>query len=198
MEVKKIKNDMGCYDFWLENDDKKLTILYGGTLDLYFILSVKKNIENKNIKIDFDITKENYEIYSLFDSLYNDILKGNIFDNGYFPKSNSFKNTYSLLVDKKKNINWISDNGLIEAEDMLIISKKDDIYRLSFFRNDKELDAGFKNPFGISIRIRNSGSRYDPFNYVFMRMYNKMQEIDPNCHQIHFEEVLYTKKLRGK
>ena len=46
----------------------------------------------------------------------------------------------------------------------------------------------------FSIRISNSGSRYEPFNTVFMSMYKKLKEYDFNNHQIHIEEYLYNKK----
>ena len=46
----------------------------------------------------------------------------------------------------------------------------------------------------FSIRISNSGSRYEPFNTVFMSMYKKLKEYDFNNHQIHIEEYLYSKK----
>ena len=51
----------------------------------------------------------------------------------------------------------------------------------------------------ISVRFRNSGSRYVPFNIAFMDMYNDMKEVDDvtdKGHQLHIEEYLYeTKKL---
>ena len=46
-----------------------------------------------------------------------------------------------------------------------------------------------------SVRIRNSGSRYGYFNVIFMRMYNKLCQYEPNFHQIHIEEYMYQKKL---
>ena len=45
-----------------------------------------------------------------------------------------------------------------------------------------------------SIRFRNSGSRYEPFNICFMQMYNELKNYDSNCHQIHIEEYLYKQK----
>ena len=32
----------------------------------------------------------------------------------------------------------------------------------------------------ISIRFRNSGSRYRPFNLIFMRMFNELQNLTVN------------------
>ena len=55
-----------------------------------------------------------------------------------------------------------------------------------------------KSSFNIVVRFRNSGSRYDPFNCVFMRFYQRLQEVDPNYHQVHIEELIYRKKLKRK
>lgn len=60
-------------------------------------------------------------------------------------------------------------------------------------------DEDFHSPNYIPIRIRNSGSSYDPFNIVFMKMYNKMKKIDDTKdigHQIHIEEYLYNKEKK--
>lgn len=154
---------------------------------------------DKNITVFFDITKENYEIYLIFDSLYKDIISGNVFgiDSPYsecvdYTKTDEYKN----LVDKDFNINWISDEGLSDVEDKLKISVvNNDTYRLTFSRNNTPIRYGLKNTFGMSIRVRNSGSRYYPFNCVFMRMYYNLQNIDLNYHQIHLEEIMYMKNL---
>ena len=58
-------------------------------------------------------------------------------------------------------------------------------------------DEDFHSPTYIPIRFRNSGSSYDPFNIVFMKMYNEMKNIDDINdigHQIHIEEYLYNKE----
>ena len=55
-------------------------------------------------------------------------------------------------------------------------------------------DRDFNSLYHIPIRFRNSGSSYDPFNIVFMRMYEKMKQVDhvnDYGHQIHIEEYLY-------
>ena len=200
MNINKIKNNMQTYDFYLKKDGKILKIMYAGNLDLYLMLENDKTLpDNENIILHFDITKENYEIFKLFDSLYKDIITGNIFKDIDEKLSYNYKNSYeySILVDNDLNINWISDDGPPELEDVLRITKiDDDTYRLFFYRNDKPLDCGFKSSINITIRIRNSGSRYNPFNCAFMRMYQELQKIDPNYHQIHFEEIEYLKKIK--
>ena len=109
-----------------------------------------------------------------------------------YKKDESYRN----LIDENKNIIWISDEGPDEEADKMIISKiDDDTYRLTFVRNEIDTEFYMKCPDGISVRFRNSGSRYKPFNAVFMGMYQAFQNIDENYHQIHMEELIYTKKM---
>lgn len=206
MKLKRTKNDMNSYDYELINDGKILRILYGGNLDLYMSVSDGELLGDENKSIDFDITKENYEVYSLFDRLYKRVINGEVFEydeeemDDFFPlesEATDYTKTYAyqLLVKPDMSIEWISDEGPIDQEDKVNISIFDnDTYRLRFTRNSHPLDFGFKNSLGISVRFRNSGSRYDPFNCVFMGMYQEMQKIDPNYHQIHIAEVEYSKR----
>ena len=199
--IKKYENDMKSCNFEFVDDEKTLKIMFAPNLDLYMSLSNGQTLPNDaNVSLFFDITKENYEIFSLFDSLYKDIITGNVFPDSDLSTSDFTKSyEYSILVDQDSNINWISDDGPIDVEDIVTISKyDDDTYRLIFRRNDKPMDFGFKSPRNIVVRFRNSGSRYNPFNCVFMRMFHKLQNIDPNYHQIHFEEIAYVKKISKK
>ncbi len=205
MEIKKIKNYMNCYDYLFIDNNKTLKIFYAGNLDLYMTLSDGNIIDyEKDLNLYFDITKENYNVFELFDETYNYILEGKPFADYSYDEFDSFsnfnyKNTYQYQnLINNNNIVWISDNGPRDCEDKLIINKYDDFYRLNFIRNDKPLDFGFKSPFCISVRFRNSGSFYAPFNCVFMNMYNKLNNLDLENHQIHFEEIEYQKKYKKK
>lgn len=203
MKFKKIYNDhVNCFDIELRDKEKILRIIYAGNLDLYLILSNGEVLENENKTISFNITKEDYEIYSIFDSLYKETIEGNVFDNEEEYNFNdyhfNYKESYAyerLVKDNK--ITWISDNGPIDSEDKFIFYPEDEnSYRFDFIRNDKPTDFGFKNALGISVRIRNSGSNYNPFNCIFMRMFQKLQEVDNDYHQIHFEELEYKRLLK--
>ena len=211
MEIKRVKNSEGCYDYQLIDGSRKLDILFAGNLDLYMTLGSGKMIpDNTNVFINFDITKENYEIYSLFDAMYNEIVEGKVFIRdeadefieditGYKLDEFDYKDTYAYkeLVDEKGTIRWISDDGPRDVEDSVHIFRlNDDVIRLTFYRNDKPMDFGFKSCSKIVVRFRNSGSYYNPFNCVFMRMYQKLQDIDPMYHQIHMEELEYVKKMK--
>lgn len=181
MEIEKTPCAVGNgYDIILKKDGKTLSIIFARVLDLYMILQDGKKIQrNESKTIDFDIDIDDGEVYTLFDNLYTDIINGNIM--GDKPKNiksidNDLIYRYNLLVDKNNNINWVSDDGILEEEDMMRMSKNENSYRLSFIRNSKRRSYGFKDPYGINIRFSNSGSRYSPFNIVFMRMYQEFNK----------------------
>ena len=200
MKIIRYRNNDGTYDYELKKDNKVLRILFGGNLDLYLSLSDGKKYDDRhNANITFDITKEDYEIFELIDNLYNDTITANIYGKREddYTIDYSIINQYKDLVDKGI-IHWISDEGPRDVEDSFELSKIDqDTYRFTFLRTDKTLDFGFKSPTSISVRIRNSGSNYAPFNCIFMRMYNNLQEVDPDYHQIHIEEYQYKKKNKS-
>lgn len=181
MKIEKIPNWDNTYDIKLTKDGKTLTILFSRVLDLYMIMEDGKRIPSRTSKIiDFDINTSDNEVYKIFDKLYNDVIEGNIFErkakNGFI--DSSLICGYNLLVDENKNITWVSDDGMFEEEDRMQISKLYDSYCLTFIRNDKPLDSGFKSPTGIYVRLRTSGSRYDYFYIPFMRMYQTLQKVD--------------------
>ena len=179
----------------------------------------------------FIITKENYGIYRLFEDLFYDIESINFYeDEEYVPlyieteeekriyleeqrkEREEAKKMYRLynrahyneLFDKKRKIiTWYSDETAHEVGNILRIKKKIDKYIIEFIIQPHMdgYDRDFYTNFYIPIRFRNSGSSYDPFNLIFMRMYKKMINIDDIMdfgHQMHIEEYLYQKKLVKK
>ena len=229
-----------CYDFYLKDEDKILSIMFAGNLDLYWTLDIRNTKTNEEIKEiwykeyseTFTITKENYFIYSLFEDLYEDIKNARIHereirksideeesmldedlsidniddfdppiklmtDEEIQERNNEYKERYfyKLLFDGEK-VKWHSDEEPYNIANVVVIRKVDDAIVLEFQR--PELKEGktfaFNMPGRISIRFRNSGSTYDPFNIIFMRMFNKLQEYLPEYHQMHIEEINYSKK----
>lgn len=226
MEVIKEQGHESGYNFYLKQDNKILEISFEGNLDLYWSLHFKsnKNYENlspeeihkernKEKREPFIITKENYFIYSLFETLIDDIKETRVFipsknshlddhfEDGTEDKSKKrnqkLKNHYlykSLFNGNK--IEWHSDDDEYSVADTVIIKKIDDNIVLEFIQpkiTEDQFSYRMKNI--ISIRFRNSGSRYGEFYVIFMRMYNKLQDYDPNYHQIHIEELIHQKKL---
>lgn len=83
MEVRKEEQEFGA-TYYLTQEDKCLKIIYGGNLDLYwYFFNNKSRKENSlsttNVYESLLITKENYTIYSLFETLIRETKKGTVF-----------------------------------------------------------------------------------------------------------------------
>lgn len=219
MKVIKQENEFGLIISFKELD-KQFDVSFSGNGDLYWTICS----ENVNDDNNFIITKENYEVYRLFEELFDDIENIKIFDDEeyitFYLKTEEEKqeyiknqkdeieyekNKYRLfnlsnhneLFDKENNtITWYSDETNHEVANILKIRKENESFELEFYIQPyiEEYDRDFNSLYHIPIRFRNSGSSYDPFNIVFMRMYEKMKQvydINDYGHQIHIEEYLY-------
>lgn len=211
MKVVKQDSEFGI-DIFFKEENKYLAITYGGNLDLYWIIYS----EDVNKDNNFVITKENYEVYRLFEQLFNDIDDINIYKYQNHQFSSNFKkaqkeiyrksntSNYNVLYnEKEKLITWYSDETAFCVANVLKIKKEDEIFKLEFFIQPyiDGYDRDFNSLHHIPIRFRNSGSFYNPFNVVFMRMYEKMKQIDDMNdygHQIHMEEYLYSQSIVKK
>ena len=194
------------YNYEIFQDDKIMYLSFEGNFDFYMSAFSRKDHLQK--KICFTITKENYFIYSLFSDLFDEITNCDIFKvdtlhlefmddeeekKEYIDRINKMNEdlkTYSPYKNlvKRNLITWKSDDRDYGNPDFVKIYKGDDAFYITFVRQSKHLHIG------TSVRFRNSGSSYQPFNMSFMRLFNKLQEYDPDYHQIHMEE-LNVKKL---
>lgn len=221
------KNEYNGKDIELIDGNKSLIIMFGGTGDLYWIIKNKGALKDKEYNYDnFVITKENYPLYATFKKLITDIKEINIYDNPDFPpyieteeekeeylyeqeldkkryKMFNMSNYNNLYNQKENKVTWVSDETGFEVANKVQISNLDDEILIEFCT--QSYIEGYEredNLAGImGIRFRNSGSRYEPFNYVFMRMYQELQQLDDvkdECHQIHIEEYLFSKKKKIK
>lgn len=227
MRIMKKGSELGIKDITLYKDDIYLSFMFAGNLDLYWVLENYSDYSNEEIRTEsFIITKENYAVYLLFEELYNNIKAINIFDDDYILdnnkkynsveeyfndkqkeedkyRKNNFSNYNELFNDKKNTITWYSDETNHVCSNILKIIKEEETFRIEF-KTQKYVDGYEKenNEIGYtSIRFRNSGSRYEPFNTIFMKMFSKMQKVDDildENHQIHIEEYIYSKNHSQK
>ena len=204
MKLTKQDTEFGM-DIILEEDNKQFMIYFAGNLDLYW-----KIVSNEdNNKHSFIITKENYDLYRIFDELYSDIENVNVLVKDLFLDKKidydeekirlcNRSNYNELFDDENKTITWYSDETAHEVSNILKIKKEEDIFKIEFYVQPyiSGYDRDFNSPNHISIRFRNSGSYYKPFNFLFMKMYNKLKTIDDindYGHQMNIEEYLYNK-----
>lgn len=211
------------------DDNKVLSLLFGGNLDLYITL---RNYGNDPT---FVISKDNYAVYEIFDTLYNDIKNCNLYS--FDDVEISFLKTecelFDLNFDKKlKNrmkeiqesnhfykqmpfykelfdgtvVRWSSDEYPKEIAPLFEIRKDTDSYIFIFkyiepgiVKEMKEFESYYDYFFNhfeysIPVRLRNDGSRYTPFNILFMRAFNELKKLDETYEQVHIEEYMLEKK----
>jgi len=184
MEVKRILNEeTKLYDYEIIEEDKRLLISFSNKKNLYFTFLTKGD---NSISID----KSNTVLYNLFDKLYNDIKECNIFEVSDIEKAlcNNEIDLEKIKAKKRRSnevlkykqkelfidnqIRWISDASKPDKYNCVTIEKDDDKYILDFKMDDKE------NSFD-SVCISNAGSRYTPFNKCFIKLYQSLQQYNP-------------------
>lgn len=191
-EIEHYKNAWGYDTFEIKTDTGSFDILFAPNGDLYWNYLSKKNIlEDKKIQ-EITITKENYYLYELFYKLYESIKNNKVF----YDKETCYdlKDRENKLF-KNDVIEWYSDELPIDITSKLTIKKEDETFKVMFEKSKKSQDGIFIT---YSIRFRNSGSRYDPFNITFMQMYNELREYNQDYHQVHIEEYFYSQKKLKK
>lgn len=222
MKIIKQNDDFGP-KISLKEEDKQVVLMFGGNGDLYWVFN-SSNVTEDN---EFTITKENYELYQLFDRLFYDIENVNIFaeeknldnieDISEYLKLKQEEKEYEkkkykqfnnsnyneLYNEEEKQITWYSDETNHKVSNILKIKKENELFKLEFYIQPyvDGYDRDFNSFNSIPIRFRNSGSSYDPFNIIFMRMYNDMKEIrdiDDIGHQMHIEEYIWNKNKTKK
>ena len=197
--IEKKKYDNG-YILDINLNEGIFSILFAGNEDLYWDFQSSNILEDPDEKT-FLISKENYFLYSLFERLYECIENYN-FEDVYEDKENlqSFQNKIMFYDQFKEEklfkdgvIDYHSDDYYYDDASSFKIEKLDDSFKLTFKRGKTN-----GNLITHAVRITNSGSRYHYFNILFMNMYQKLKEYEPDCHQVHIEEYLYNLKRTRK
>lgn len=189
----------------ITDGEKVFDMIFGGNLDLHWNIYSIDDVD-KNKVISFDITKDSYVLWELFDNLYNDFRECNVYnadeaelsfcDNcdevrelyDRCDRENKFlRNTseYKRVFDGD-SIKWVSDD---ESCNIVTITPVDDIYVVKFTCVYR---ISYLEKF--SIRFRNSGSSNAPFNVLFMKLYNEIISGEYDFNQMHMNE--YIRKLK--
>ena len=187
MEVKTYKDESGYYTYNIRKDNKLFRILFAGNLDLYWTFRDYNDKDDYSYG-DFVIKKEDGLLYSLLEDAYESIKLADPFDYCAEMRYNPVGDVTAVMYDFSKydmyknlfdgeKITWISDDRDLENDSLVQISKKDGSFILEFAKKKKEDDEHYMADFSgknITVRFRNSGSYYNPFNCVFMKMYNSL------------------------
>lgn len=167
--VKELKN------IDIENNNKKLKITYCNNANLNFSINGDTNFEINN----YD------EVYPYFKRLYDEISFGMAFSNNNIEDFR--KNESQKVSDNELNLNpvtkeyhqklfhddiieWYSDDLTDEYANKLVIREEDEKIILEFYKNGNNLSDN------INVSIYNSGSKYGPFSFCFLRMFQNLQE----------------------
>lgn len=209
------------------DESKSLNIDFSGALDLHFTLKNYNNnpifIIGKDNYLVYEIFDKLYnDIINgvVFEPLSNleinrIINKCELNEQDYYQV---LKNEFEKEVENKKEfkeraqelglvvddkIIWRSDDYPIDIAPYVLIEKLESVYKLTFGipKVERELssieDYFLYDSKCISVRIRNSGSRYNYFNICFMRAYKALINLDFQNHQIHIEEYMIDKMLES-
>ncbi|MDD3186868.1 MAG: hypothetical protein PHD02_00100 [Bacilli bacterium] len=186
-EIKSEENTY--YTFTFTTLEGSFQIIFSGNLDLYW--RCLDRIESDQESIQYTITKENYPIYLLFEELYERVRDYNIF--------NSKKLNENLKKRDKRNSQRLFQDGVIEyhcddydydESDMFKIKPTEEGFAIIFEKGNRAKE--YKR--SCAIRIRNSGSRYNNFNIIFMEVYKKLKEYFKEDHQITIDEIMWQKR----
>lgn len=166
MVLKKVESEFG-YDINLKVEEGTFKIYYGGNLDLYWTFW-PNDFNLEACKYPLLISKDD-EVYSIFELLYDDIMTCNF--SSHHKQRLKTTDEYALLC-QDETICWHSDEQVYEDANCVFISKQENGIFIEF--DFKNVDMNLEN----SIRFRNSGSRYTPFNQVFMKHFQSLCEME--------------------
>ena len=192
--MEKRKNGNGYDVITIYTEEGSFNISYQGNLDLYWDINYTGKYRDVPEVKTFIITKENYYLYSSLEQLYKAIKEKKPFGNGIYDdlKEKKYDDKYfPYKLWKDNKIEWHSDDFRYDEASILTISKEKESFKIEFKRSTNKTYIPTH-----SIRFRNSGSIYDPYNATFMNMYNRLRQYDFDYHQIHMEEYLYNQKKK--
>ena len=191
--VQVIKKNLDNTDAILINADEGMFyITFAGNLDLY--IGYYGEDIRKTDKHSFIVSKDNYFLYRCFDELYDAIICEMPFKNGFVSLDKyPLKHLYYPLINNKV-IEWHSDDGLYDEAAILFIEKIDGSYRITV----KEGLVSDINIQTSSVRFRNHGSIYDPYNCAFMGLYNQLCAHNFDYEQITMDEYIDRIKIKKR
>lgn len=175
MEVVIKNGQTSLKDIHIKNQNNIFSMIFMDVGDLFWTINKSNRDSTKEIMI---IPQTEKDIYKLFDKLYNDINQAKLFEEhgDDFIKQKLLER--NLFNPQTHTIEWHSDDTLFDSDDVVKIIKKENSYQLEFTRPEEYEDPYHRGSSRmISIRFRNSGSYYDPFNIAFMNMFREAQNL---------------------
>ena len=173
MTLKNLERDLKS--IFLEDDNGMVSISYLGTLDLYWNY-IPKNAKMQDIdSAVFEIKKSEKVLYPIFLKLYRAIKYSRPFSNSIFEYPDNHKKLAPYYCSdyiglyKDGVVCWASDDDPIEKANKFEIWQTNTSIMLKFYKGNPEWDRP-----SFFVRLRNSGSRYHPFNAAFMNNFQAL------------------------
>lgn len=190
LDVVKKKDLDNTYVVFIKADEGDFVFTFCGNLDLYFSYFGKDL--RKEDKHSFTLDINNYFLYKCFDDLYNAIVS----EKPFFGHSDNIyrHELYFFPLLKNGVIEWHSDDGSYDEGAVLFIERKNDSYKITI-KEGMITDIGQRT---ASVRFRNSGSLYDPYNWTFMSLYNQLCKHNFENEQVTIEEYINKIKVRKR
>ena len=162
-------NPEGKYDLKITDKNGNAFIMTeGGNYDLYWLP------ENPKENRVFEIDKSDKIAYSVFNQLFNAVIKQDDKDRPVF---------------KDGIITFISEDWPEEEANVLNIIKTEDAFAVKFIKNEDKENWSYPH-IGCTICFCNSGSRVPKVEQVFMEMFNYLAESKLiECKSIEEEKV---------
>ena len=160
--------------------------------NLYWACSLPEDDSFKDT-FKFTITHEDKYVYKLFEKLYNEIMDMGLCECKNHSNIDIISNEFQNLPIKNNGIEWHSDSFRYDAASVLRIDRDETDNYIVTFKKSKIVYDDISAFSTYAVEINSSVSRYDPYNLVFMKMYNDLKGYDmfPNS-------VLYAVGVHGK
>ena len=169
MKIETHENKYDSYGIEIINDDKILSVIK--TVNSIRISCQKEDYSKIN-NIEFDIYKDDQELYMIFDKLYTNLLSANTVGN------NDINNYVHEQIVNEDKVKVISDTYPAICPNILEISKDEEKISLNFEKVNGIKYGQIKMPHDIPIHIRKSNSRISDFSILFDVMFKELQDIE--------------------
>lgn len=193
MKIEKSNDGFGNTEYTFTEDNLVFKMYYGGNLDLHWeIQNNDVNMDNyeeyAELPLEFVISPEYPEVYMLFSELFDSVkslameleseyalkekAKMEALDELVYVEDEKEVPVHELIV-RNNVVVWHSDETELDLANYVTITRIDGNMLLTFRKGVVVNDI----PGTITIRFRNNGSKYAPFNVYFMKLFSSMEKV---------------------
>lgn len=164
----------------IHSDECTVIINFAGNLDLYWNVYPNKKSKRDRVQYSFEVDESVPYLYDTFVGVFDAISQNKPYYNSLvgdeeFREKVLPKYLYSDKIELRKgnSIIWKSDDFYSEVASYVKITKAGNKFKITMHKSTSDEE---RNTF--SVRFRNSGSRYNPYNTVFMSQFDRLCKFD--------------------